>query len=800
MSSIHSSGRGHDNTQKAFTLVSGTASTITSTLVGIVVLLLSPLCNAQVLTSIDIQLSHSAAVTNQSVEVTGKLNAFPVIPDLSNLAIELEVKTPGGSTLTHNTSTDTLTGEFGFLIDDANAIDDFTATGQYQLTARFNGNNNLAASESAAAIVNVNDVAGYALIVQGKIAGDSGLLEHNKATNRIYQALISRGFTDLNILYYNYDTTQPGIVIDGVPDKATVQDAIENQLAAMANAVPAPIHIFMLDHGSPNLFHIGNETISATELDSWMDTMESKLNAQAQQANRVLIYGACYSGSFIPTLSAPGRILVTSAAADELSYMGPIEQADGIRSGEFFIDEFMQQLERGDSIRGAFTVAAEATRAYTRISDTQANSNAFFDSAAQHPLLDDDGVSPGANRLDARSSDGKVAAEQFLGFGPNFLVEPNPELAAIESVNDTIFLNDGQNSATLTAIPDSGSEIGKAWIEVRRPGRVLVAGSGSLQLTQVVDAREVVELFPVVVANEEVLQGTYNFFDEPGLYEIFYHATDDLRDYRTATRRSLVYKGSAGNQPPSAVNLLSPADASLQKTVMSFDWSDAVDADGDAITYTLEIATDSLFTNIIHRVENLRASATTVDQSAQLPDGVPLYWRVFSIDSSGGRIETVQVFSLNTNNTNGVPGIIQGLVYSNADFARLSGANISTAGGTRTAITEFNGQFYLLADANESVTLNVSSTNNDFAAVNVPGLAVRPGLVTEVNVGVDLVNQPAPPDPTTPSTGDTGADSGSGSGGGGGFDPTLLLALLLTHWWRQPIRRGIRRSQLGRIR
>ena len=42
-------------------------------------------------------------------------------------------------------------------------------------------------------------------------------------------------------------------------------------------------------------------------------------------------------------------------------------------------------------------------------------------------------------------------------------------------------------------------------------------------------------------------------------------------------------KRGQGNLPPSAVELLSPADASAQKTVMTLDWSDASDPEGDPL-------------------------------------------------------------------------------------------------------------------------------------------------------------------------------------------------------------------------
>ena len=53
---------------------------------------------------------------------------------------------------------------------------------------------------------------------------------------------------------------------------------------------------------------------------------------------RIAIVGACYSGGFIPIADGePNRAVITSASADEQSFKGP-EEADGIRTGELFIE------------------------------------------------------------------------------------------------------------------------------------------------------------------------------------------------------------------------------------------------------------------------------------------------------------------------------------------------------------------------------------------------------------------------------------------------------------------------------
>lgn len=83
------------------------------------------------------------------------------------------------------------------------------------------------------------------------------------------------------------------------------------------------------------------------------------------------------------------------------------------------------------------------------------------------------------------------------------------------------------------------------------------------------------------------------------------------------------------NRTPTAPNLTAPADELLcVDNTVTFEWSASTDADGDAITYEIQIATDNGFNTI---VESKSISSTSI--SVSLQDDTAYYWRVKAKDT-----------------------------------------------------------------------------------------------------------------------------------------------------------------------
>ncbi len=723
------------------------------------------MAGAQAYTTITMDLSSQTILQNDTLDITGKLTRLPETSmSLAGRTILLNITDPDNQAVQYSTTTYDQYGHYRF--DD---IDAFPLKGQYVLEAVFEETTLLAGSTITSTIL-VGESAGYAVIVQGRNNTQEGLDSHNKTSNRIYNTLLERGFVADNISYFNYDANQDGV--DALPTKTGVQQAISQTLPGLVNGSPAPMYVVLVDHGNEDVFHIndgdgtqengdnGDDVITVNNLSGWLNTLEGSLNTAGKKEPRFLIYGACYSGSFLPDLAqAPvldgndqvvnaGRILISSAADDEESYKGPLEP-DQIRVGEYFLEEFFKDLERGYSFKLAFEHATDKTETYTRKGGASPNSGApYYDTATQHPLLDDDGLSPyGSNQLTEAGGDGARTAQRWLGTGVNYANSAdNP--ADITETTETLYLEPGTVSAQLWAKTNLGSGgVSSAWFEIRRPDEVLIPQNGSLQLTNDLDRvlmswDEADQRWEGVYEND----AQYDGFDVEGLYEIYYFVRDNDTGAISPMHSSLVYKKKAAqaNTAPSAFNLYSPADNAETRTVMVFDWQDSQDTDG--LTYNLLIATDGNFNNIVHRREGLTTSSAFVDDSSHYTgpacpgeaqsDGQGLcdlsiyYWKVQAVDAFGAVTDSTQSWRFDTDNANGVPGIIRGLVYSDLNLVRIAGAMVSIS-GQNFFFTEADGSFLLVTT---DAVINLVSEAAGYPTTVINTLSVQSGQTLEVNI------------------------------------------------------------------
>lgn len=686
---------------------------------------------SQAYSNLTLELTSSAILQNGTLGFAGKLSRLPASSlDLSGLPITLSVTAPDLSVKKYPIKTYSTLGDYKL-----EGITDFTQKGRYTIEATYGGSLALSSSKVMQGIL-VGSSPGYAIIVEGKIDNSEGLASHNKTTNRIYQKLLDRGFLPDNILYFNYDKTQPGFY--AVPTKSNVKGAIVDWAKTKMNAVAAPLYLVMVDHGNVNKFYLNTEHIAPDELDGWIKTLEAGLNATAATEKKVIVLGACYSGSFLPSLSNQNRVVVSSASANEESFKGSMEP-DGIRVGEFFLEELFREWGRGDSLKGAYTKAVLSTSIYTRKGDLSPNSTnstgAYQDDAMQHPLLDDNGDKAGSRYLNGENSDGQQAGGIYLGTGSsNSVASP----ADLYMVTETKYLDSDTSMTTLWAKSEDDTQVSSAWVEVRPPAKTLSSSGGSVQL-EVSFTRSWLNY----VSNSKDWEASIGGFNVAGRYEVFYFARDIVTGNISPMKRSLVYKDKTGNTAPSPFSLISPTDQSKSKTVAVFSWNSSVDPDG--LTYNLIVAADNAFKSVIYHQEGIQTSQAFVDDTVALADLTTYYWKIQAVDAFGKVTESDEIWSFKTDNTNGIPGIIRGIVRSDVDFSLIAGASIKL--NNTQVQTNIDGSFILLSDAG---TVTLSGSRAGFKDNSVTSLNVVSGKSNQIDVTLHSLT---PADKTsTPTT------------------------------------------------
>lgn len=571
----------------------------------------------------------------------------------------------------------------------------FNDLGYYTLKADFLGNDAYEASASAETTVYVRQNVGYAIIVQGKVDNEEGLADHTKTTDHVYQVFRNRGFTDQDINYLTYP-------IGETPSKIEVQNAITQWAwERMDNRSPYPgkpatLFIVLVNHGSENAFHMGSEVITPAELNQWIGALEGSLAGSTAEGQKIVVMlGFCHSGSFIESLSANNRVVISSAAADEKSHRGTTKDIAQNRQGEYFVAEFFKEADSGKNLRECFVQATDRTE--SKYWSPNANSVKWphFDWAKQHPLIDDDGDGIGSNKLKKKRGDGLVAETLFVGVNTEMT---NPGNALIARVAPTRFLDAGESAVYLWAdiagtIPDA------IWLEVQQPDQPELTGADGqiyLDLDRYDLAPGTGVRYGYDTNGDQVLEQIVDF-EQPGIYPIFY-LTEHDGEVAPFTL-GLVYKQrSPDNPPPDAFDLTAPADAAEVPTTVVLDWEDTTDPEDEPVTYTVLIAKSAADLadpyaddKDVIRKPLLFSSTCLVGPEDGILDLTTYYWKVQAIDIYGTRTDSTSVRSFSTNNTNAVVALMGGYIVQAGSHSPVPNATVTISGITKQ--TDDSGYF-----------------------------------------------------------------------------------------------------------
>ena len=561
----------------------------------------------------------------------------------------------------------------------------FGVPGVYMTQVRFDGNATLAASFTVPQPLYVNIQSGYAIVVMGKSPDNSLLSLHTNSTDTIIATLKKRGFLDSNITYLKSSATV-------AVTKQQIQDAITIWARDKLASAPAPLHIIMIDHGNPDRFVLGDVTLTPDDLHGWINTLENDpavvASGTLSSFNRFVFIGTCYSGSFISKLSKPGRVIFSSAGSDEQSLAGVNVfgvSTGAVYGGEFFIDALFSFLGRGNNFKDSFVQARGALSIRDPRKVGLGLHSGMYDTLAQHPLLDDNGDLTPHYNLDG-TGDGTLVGSLFLGEGIKVNALSSP--ADIIAVTPTSFLAPPTSSQQLWLKVNINSRVARAWAEIRSPN-AQTTGGGSGQVIPTLD------MIPLIYDGQNWI-GNYSNFTASGKYDIFYYTRDNQTDEISPAAHSVIYKQLASNTVPTSFSLISPQDMNTTDATFVFNWQESSDTDG--LTYTLLVSTDSGFSNIVHREENIPQAATyvlenTLKDPASVNGGyycqngdTYCYWKVQAIDNYGAVTES-DTRSFTIVLTSGqANSIVTGTILNNATGIPLSSATIQIGTGANQSL------------------------------------------------------------------------------------------------------------------
>lgn len=641
---------------------------------------LIPVSVTPVTPTLDVTLATQTAevgFTNQTVTVTLDAGLPSALDDvLAGVEVELNIREHDGTSRGPLTANTDANGVATFApVDFASAgivfgkkADASDAPGKWEFLASIDGDNNLTPATSPnfgeidTPFMTLKDGAGYAIIVVGQLDDNAeGLPEHSKTADNVYRAMRDQGLADEDIYYMRAHGGSPYPVDEVNPSQDTFLNAISLEsgdgsfLIPKLNASAAPVWIVMIDHGGGGDFRdevfylFDGATGPAGELTPGeLNTELNSVDLVIGENELVIVNGSCYSGAFVNTLSKSGRIIVTSAAADQVSYRGVIDPDDGIRDGEVFVTELFRALGSGLGLSDAFVAASAQTDSYTSDS-TNGNGE-----SVQTPVLDANGdgegtIAPVLSTL--ADTDGAEAYDVTLGFSTN----AGGSGVGWSNAAQTIQSDDAIDLYANATNNDAGHE---AWIEIKTP-----TYSGGTETDPLnTDLQQAVALTRIDADTPYPTDGHFTFngnlgtlFDTPGTYKVYYYIKDATSGVVSSYLLTTVYREQVGNNPPDDVtNLAYPTASTVTTTTVQFLWGEVTDPDGDSLTYTLEVATDSAFNSIAVTREGLTNNYVTLTGNDGLADLTTYYWRVIPVDEFGTAATGTPIFeTFTTNNTNG---------------------------------------------------------------------------------------------------------------------------------------------------
>jgi len=175
--------------------------------------------------------------------------------------------------------------------------------------------------------------------------------------------LIGRGFVNTEIYYlspqdwadFNGDGFNDRIVDAPRPQRQLMIEDVRTALdwAKEQGKLDQPLYLFYIGHGGEDKLHLAKFVdLEAAELKALLDEYQAVTGSQA-----IIVVDACHSGSFMPTLAAENRAVLTSSKAEEKSFFFEKQGwsrflASSLYQGMHFFDAFSYAMRDQEHLLG----------------------------------------------------------------------------------------------------------------------------------------------------------------------------------------------------------------------------------------------------------------------------------------------------------------------------------------------------------------------------------------------------------------------------------------------------------------
>jgi hypothetical protein len=412
-----------------------------------------------------------------------------------------------------------------------------TQAGYVKVEVSYAGTAHFAYSEAEVTIP-IQQPIGAAVIVAGggDVPANTLWTATDDLCDYVYRTLINRNFPKDRIRYFhphpsNNDADNDGDATNDVyatPTLAGIQDAIENWAMERVEDFDlpynTPLNIYLMGPGENNLFYITDSvTVSASSLTSWLNTLSTTVEEQytptgvdpAPPYPTNVIIESQEAGSFIDELTRSGRIVIAST---DISPDGEIN----ISGNKSFSQYFFNKISAGKVIDDAW---AYANLAILTLGDT-------FPHQTPQIEAEGDGI---ANEEGDRLG---IAATRYLGYESTGDMRP-----IIKGVKTPATLNNISTASLYAIVQDLEDEIDEVEALIVPPPDSLDSLT-TLGLTKTIEYSD----------GREKYEETYDQFNYPGVYDIYYLATDQSNNAAIPERSQVTVNDTIAPDDASGFN------------------------------------------------------------------------------------------------------------------------------------------------------------------------------------------------------------------------------------------------------